>query len=120
MTLLSGDGQFEDVVGNHLDGSPSFRLPSGDGQEGGDFSLNFTVDVGLSPFPLPLEAIVPLGSLVHDSVVDGQIGLPGDFDSFTIDLDAGQSMTVLIDDPSSTLRAQLEILDPGLVARVRN
>ncbi|MCA9138051.1 MAG: hypothetical protein KDB00_14865, partial [Planctomycetales bacterium] len=44
LTLVSGFDGFRDTVDNLLDGSPSFPLPSGDGVQGGDFMLHFTVE----------------------------------------------------------------------------
>ena len=53
LTLLSGAGQFQDLVGNILDGEPHtpFSLPSGNGHSGGNFFVHFTADAAVAPFP---------------------------------------------------------------------
>lgn len=115
LTLLSGPDGFRDVAGNALDGEPlSFPLPpnvSGDGSPGGDFRVSFVVDYGVAPFPTPLEAKDPLGSLVYDPTVLGLIGANGDVDSYTITLDAQQTMSVIVRTPD------WGILDLGLGIR---
>ena len=47
LTLVSGDGAIEDLVGNDLDGEAAVvgTVPSGDGNAGGDFVVNFSVDL---------------------------------------------------------------------------
>ena len=116
LTLLSGTGQFEDSVGIDLDGEPlAFPLPpnvSGDGIAGGNFSVDFTLDNVLTPYPVPLIAKQPVGSLVYDPAITSTIGFTGDTDSFTIDLDAGQAITVVVD-PVAGLRPTIELRDPA-------
>ena len=59
LRFISGNGAFEDLVGNDLDGEPlAFPVPpntSGDGIVGGDFVVNFTTDIVTSPYPMPLS-----------------------------------------------------------------
>src|SRR5205823_5190639 len=75
LTLYSGDGQFEDLVGWNLDGEPvAWPIPpnqSGDGVEGGNFFVDFSLDVGTAAYPTPLTAKPPLGSLIYDPSVSG-------------------------------------------------
>ena len=47
LTLLSGNGRFEDVYGLDLDGEAKWPLPSGDGTSGGNFVLHFRTDAGM-------------------------------------------------------------------------
>lgn len=114
LTLLSGNGQFEDPVGNELDGEPDggTTVPSGDGFPGGDFVVTFAADAVVSPYPTPLEAVLPLGSLIHDPPVSGTISTPSDTDSYTIDMDAGQTITVVVS-PDATLDASITLFDPS-------
>jgi len=116
LTLLSGDGQFEDAVGHDLDGDPvAWPIPpnqSGDGAAGGDFVVHFEADVDVAPYPVPLEPKDPLGSLIYDPPVIGAIGTPGDTDSYTVTLDAGQAVTVVVD-PDASLRPTVELVGPG-------
>ncbi|MFV2067112.1 MAG: hypothetical protein ACC645_09045, partial [Pirellulales bacterium] len=78
LTLLSGDGQFEDLVGNDLDGeSSAWPIPpnrSGNGVWGGDFVVHFQTEVTTAPFPPPLEMIWPVGSLVYAAETAAVIG----------------------------------------------
>ncbi|MCK4602312.1 MAG: pre-peptidase C-terminal domain-containing protein, partial [Phycisphaerae bacterium] len=113
LTLFSGNGAFEDVVGNDLDGEPVWPLPSGDGVAGGDFFVNFSADVTTSPFPVPLVAIQPTGSLVYEGTEMRVIGNTGDTDSFTLDIDADQTVTIILD-PEATLHGSVALYDPSL------
>jgi hypothetical protein len=115
LTLFSGDGRFEDTAdanGWNLDGDPSFPLPSGDGVEGGNFVVNFDLDIGTAAFPTPLTAKSPAGSLIYDPSVSGLISPSGDTDTYTINVDPGQTITVLVD-PASTLQPTIELRDSG-------
>ncbi len=61
---------------------------------------------------MPLEAEAPLGSLIYDPSVTGMIDPAGDTDSFTIDVDAGQTFTVLVT-PAAGLQPTIELRDPA-------
>ena len=68
LTLLSGDGRFEDAAGNNLDGEPVWPLSptgSGDGVEGGNFVVDFEVDRGTIVFPPGLGSVNPPGGLIY-------------------------------------------------------
>ncbi len=112
LTLLSGDFVFEDLVGFNLDGErPATSLPpypSGDGMEGGNFSVDFSLDVRTAPFPTPLTAQRPLGSLIYESSVHGAIVPSSDSDRYTLRVDPGQTITVVVD-PSATLQPKVEL-----------
>ena len=108
LTLLSGNGAFEDLAGNDLDGEANWPLPSGNGFAGGDFVVNFTLDHMSSPFPTPFEPLPPSGSLAYESSTVGWISVPGDVDGFTVDLDPNQSVTVLAY-PDATLQPAVEV-----------
>ena len=117
LTLLSGDARFEDVAGNDLDGEANFPMPpnhSGNGTAGGNFVLNFSSDSTTSAFPTPLTAKLPMGSLIYDPTVIGAIGTVGDTDSYTLALDAGQTLT-LQTSPGATLRPTIELRSPSNV-----
>ena len=115
LTLISGDGAFEDLLGNDLDGEPlAWPIPpnvSGDGSAGGNFFVNFLADITTAPYPIPLEAKAPLGSLIYDPSVSAAINPSGDNDSFTIDVDPKQTITVVVD-PDATLTPIIDMYDP--------
>jgi extracellular elastinolytic metalloproteinase len=117
--LYSGDLAFEDAVGNDLDGEPlAFPIPpnvTGDGIEGGTFFVSFSTDAD-GAIPVPLVAVEPLGSLVYQTgtPADATVAFPGDTDSFTINLDAGQVLTVVVTPISGAMTPTVELLDPTL------
>ncbi len=116
LTLLSGDGRLEDADGFDLDGeTPSWPIPpnaSGDGVEGGNFSVSFTADAETVPYGGPLTPKTPLGSLVYDPDVSANLAPAGDEDRFTITLEAGLAVTVTVE-PGSSLQPVVRLLDPS-------
>jgi hypothetical protein len=121
LTLLSGNGRLEDLAGNDLDGEPPpglWQIPpqqSGNGVAGGDFVVNFTLDVVSAPFPTTLTAVNPLGGLIYQGQTANPsvISSASDTDAFTINLDAGQTLGVLVTPTGSTLQPVVELLDPN-------
>ena len=117
LTLFPGDGQFEDVVGNDLDGEPvAWPIPpnvSGNGAEGGNFVVDFWLDgVDPRPFPTPLTRVSPDGSLIYDGSISEVVGPSSDTDSFTINLNSGQTLTALVM-PALSLQSVLTITGPS-------
>jgi hypothetical protein len=110
LKLFSGDGQFEDLLGYDLDGEAG-AYPSGDGLEGGNFVVHFATDIGTIAFPTPLTPKLPSGSMIYDPSLTAVIGTAGDTDSFTINIDAGQTMTVLAT-ASGGLRPTIQVTGP--------
>ncbi len=119
LTLFSNPFSFVDESGFFLDGEPLvWPIPpnqSGNGIEGGDFFVDFVMDAGTQALPVPLVAIDPLGSLVYQSPFNatGVIAFAGDTDDFTINLDAGQTVTVLVAGLSRGLTVELNVDGPG-------
>ena len=72
----------------------------------------FTTDFGTVAFATSLTAVAPLGGLVYDGSATGDIAPGGDTDSFTLDLDAGQTLTALVN-PNAGLRPTVSITSPG-------
>ncbi len=56
------------------------------------YSGQFIADVATAAFPTPLSAVNPLGSRIFTGAVTGFINPVGDTDSYTINLDAGQTL----------------------------
>lgn len=112
LELLSGAGAFRDLVGNPLNGGPSFPLPSGQGDPAGDdFTVDFVVDTGTEAYPTPLTPKLPLGSLIYDPIQTSAFDTLGDLDSYTIDLDAGQTATIVLRPLDPSVQASLELFD---------
>ena len=118
LTLFSGAGQFQDALGRDLDGEAiAWPIPpneSGDGVEGGNFVVHFYENtVGATPFPTPLTSVAPSGSLIYSgSASTTNIAAGSDTDSFTISLDAGQTITALVH-PASGLQPTIQLCDPS-------
>ena len=66
----------------------------------------------LASFPVPLSAVAPLGSLIHEGVSAGEVSAPSETDTLTIDLDAGQTVTVMVE-PGSSLQPIVGLSDPA-------
>jgi hypothetical protein len=118
LTLYSGvteGGNFTDAIGHALDGEFSGTFPSGDGVDGGDFAIGFAMDIATTAFPVPLTAKPPLGSLIYDPTASGLIATAGDTDAFTISVDAGQTISVLVKPTSPGLQPSVQLFDPGNV-----
>ncbi len=71
-----------------------------------------TLDYTTFPFTAPLTARNVPGSLVYDGTFAANVGFVGDSDSFTISLDAGQSLNVVVT-PNGALRPSLSVTGPG-------
>src|SRR5262249_54249621 len=72
----------------------------------------FIVNILTSPYPTPLSGKPPVGSLIYDPSVSAGIQFDGDTDSFTINLNPGQTITLdLTTDP--TLQGQVDVYDPS-------
>ncbi len=115
LTLKSGFGAFQDTAGNYLDGEPVWPLPaagSGDGVAGGDFYVDFSVDVGTVVYSGPLTARAPLGSQVYDGSIVGAIDRSNDTDTYAISLVAGEVLSVDMHPTSSGLLPQVALLNP--------
>ncbi|MDP2433554.1 MAG: Ig-like domain-containing protein [Pseudomonadota bacterium] len=114
LMLRSQADAFRDIAGLLLDGEYAAALPSGDGAEGGDFVVHFTVDIDAPvPYAVPLDAIQPDGSLIHDPAMTGLFHMEGDSDDYTLDLDAGQTLSVKLTPLDSVVRGHIALLDAG-------
>ena len=116
LTLISGNGAFEDTVGNDLDGelvtSPIGPNVSGDGVPGGDFVIHFgNSDPTSQSFPVPLAAVQPLGSLVYSGGTSDVIDFAGDNDTYDVSLDENQSVSIIVQG-SGGLTPQVTLTTP--------
>jgi subtilisin family serine protease len=87
LTATVGAGAITDAFGNPGPSAP-VQIP---------FVLNTTGSV----FPVPLNPLPPLGSLVYTGSTTGAIAAPGELDPYTLSVDAGQSITVTVSPPAS-------------------
>jgi hypothetical protein len=111
----------QDLFGLRLDGetnSSTWPLPpghSGNGFQGGDFVVHFSLDnTGAIPYPTPLKPVSPLGSLVYQGdPAPSTILQAGDQDTFTLAVNAGQTVTVLVHPLGTTLQPTVQLSDPS-------
>jgi len=92
-------------------GMPAGALTDSFGNPSGPYAGSFWLDYGTVAYPTPLEAKAPVGSLVYDPSMSGAL-FEGDSDNFTIDLDAGQTICVVVM-PDANLQPSIEVRDPG-------
>jgi len=64
------------------------------------------------PSPVPLQPVLPMGSLVYEGSTTASIDAAAETDSFTIDLDGGQTVTIIAD-PDGTLQPAVELVGPA-------
>jgi len=115
MTLKSGDGAFEDLAGLDLDGENTWPLPgagSGNGVQGGDFVVNFGLEPSTSALSTAFAPVAPAGSMAYQQSVSSTIDFTGDLDRYTVDLQAGQVLTVAMRRTSGGLLPVVSILNP--------
>ncbi|MCA9236858.1 MAG: pre-peptidase C-terminal domain-containing protein, partial [Planctomycetales bacterium] len=119
LTILSGSGAVEDLVGNDLDGEPlgpDFDgTTTGDGTAGGDYSVDFFVDRTTPAALQPFANIGPLGGLIASSSNNtGFINSAGDQEVFEFVFEAGQTLAAIVHpaDPLATLTAQIVGVTP--------
>lgn len=75
------------------------------------YSATYGVDIGTMPFSAPLVPQNPAGSLVFQGNTTGLINGSGDTDTFTLAIDPGQTITVLVSPTSSSLQPTVQLLD---------
>jgi len=82
------------------------------GNPGTAYSGSYSLDFGTVAFPTPLTAVNPLGGMIYTGSATGALASGSDTDSFTIALDAGQTLTALVE-PAAGLRPTVSIAGPG-------
>jgi hypothetical protein len=113
-TLTLFSGPFHDLAGNNLDGEPHWPIPpnkSGDGVPGGNFFVDFTVHRPDGPFPTPLNALKPAGSLIYQGTANPAVIVPGLTDNYTLTVNPGQTITLLATPLDATLRPEVDLFD---------
>ncbi len=73
---------------------------------------DFELDFGTTNFPGTFAPLAPAGSLIYQAGIPGTLPVSTDTDTYTVDLDAGQSWSAALQ-TSGTLAGTLRILDPG-------
>ncbi|MCA9126212.1 MAG: pre-peptidase C-terminal domain-containing protein [Planctomycetales bacterium] len=99
LTLLSGNGGLEDEIGNDLDGEPgpgADGTPTGDGNPGGDYFINFRVDAA-TYVASTFERLAPNASLISTSTPNlGVSNDSSDTDGYTFFAEAGETVSAIV------------------------
>jgi hypothetical protein len=107
------------ALGGLSDGTVIVTIPAGTVTDAfgnpmlAGYSATYGVDVTTAPFPTPLAALNPAGSLVFQGSTTGVIDVASDTDTFTLAVDPGQTITVLLTPTSSSLQPTVQVLDPS-------
>lgn len=76
------------------------------------YTTSYVVDIDTAAFPTPLTAVGVPGVMAFTGSQAGTIDIAADTDAFTVDLDAGQYVTVTLTG-SASLRGSLQLTGPG-------
>jgi subtilisin family serine protease len=91
-SVLAGDQTIRFTIGGvTVEGTLNVSIAAGAltdafGNPGAAFAATYQTD-GVVPYPVPLTAKPPLGSLIYDPVANGVINFPGDTDQFSLNVD---------------------------------
>jgi hypothetical protein len=122
VTVLPGNTTARFTLGNVEQGALTANIMAGAitdafGNPGGSFSGAYTVDVVTAPYPTPLIAKNPPGSLIYDPTQNGNISFTGDVDTYTLNVDPNQTFSVILTPTTTTFQPQIEIRDPNNALR---
>ena len=106
------------LAGITTEGTLTFTLPAGAvtdsyGNPGATYTGTLNLDIATAAYGAPLDTAAPKGSLVYDGDpgVVAYIGSSTDTDSYTIPLNAGQTLTALVV-PAVILRPSVAVDNP--------
>ncbi|MBL8180376.1 MAG: M36 family metallopeptidase [Blastocatellia bacterium] len=77
------------------------------------FQGSYQTEITTMVFPTALEAKNPLGSVIYEGSYGARVSFAADNDSFTIPLDAGQTLSVLLTPTDPALQPVVSIVGPG-------
>src|SRR5262245_57604247 len=115
-SVLPGNTTVRFTLNVPTEGALTASIPAGAitdvfGNAGAAFTGVYVVDIGTVPYPTPMLAKNPQGSLIYDPSITGNIGFAGDTDSFTIAVDPAQTLTAIVTG-SGGLQASVELRNP--------
>ncbi len=87
-------------------------IPDQNGVPNAAFTETFITDITSIPYPTPLAAQNPPGSLIYDPTATGTIGFVGDTDSYTLSLAGGQGLSVTLQTDAG-LTGTVTVTDPS-------
>ena len=77
------------------------------------FSASYFTDIANPTVPLTLVSVSPAGSLIYSASTTGYIGSSTDNSTFTLALNAGESITVVVKPSGATLQPTIVLRDPA-------
>jgi hypothetical protein len=106
------------IAGLNHEGALNLNIAAGAltdpyGNPGLAYTGSLSLDFGTVPYPLPLVTKEPLGSLIYDPSITGKINASGDTDTFTLNLDANQTVTVVVEPIKLPSVVQWKVSDGG-------
>lgn len=85
------------------------------GNSSGAFNGSYGVDISTIPFGGTFTATAPIGSRAYSGSMPGTVHFSSDTDSFTLDLDAGQTIAAIVT-PAAGLQPRVNVIGPGGVS----
>mgnify|MGYP006273526373 FL=1 len=113
MRLFATDGGMEDLAGWDLDGEATWPIPpegTGDGVQGGDFVVGFSLEQVDNTFPGELVPVAPAGSMAYTGTTRSWINYAGDTDGFTVPYGMAGTMSIFVK-ARDRLRPTVDIRD---------
>ena len=121
VTVLPGNASARfSLIGINTEGTLAASIGAGAitdvfGNPGAAFSGTYAIDFSIAPYPAPLTAKNPLGSLIYDPIQLGSINFAGDVDTFTLNIDPNQTISLVLTPTVSSLQPRIELLDSNNV-----
>jgi streptogramin lyase len=110
------DFGFMDRAGYILDGEPHTprppSVPSGNGVEGGNFFVDFTLRHGTEALPINFSPVAPLGDLIYRGSFTDVVVPNGASNTYTVNLAANQTLSLDLTTDGS-LQASVAVYDSG-------
>ncbi|HVK10152.1 MAG TPA: pre-peptidase C-terminal domain-containing protein, partial [Gemmataceae bacterium] len=120
VTAVDADTLRLTLGGLTVEGVVNVSLPAGAmtdvyGNPGAAYSATYTLDFASSPFPAPSTAIPVAGSMIYSATQSAPtfIGFVGDADGYTLTVDPGQTITVVVAATDPALRPKVTLLLVG-------
>jgi hypothetical protein len=116
-TLVNSTTVAYTLSGVSSEGTLTVTLPAGAltdayGNPCAAYSGSFSLDIGTIPYPVPFMPVASGGSLTYSASVAANVGYGSDTDTFTLSLNAGQTITALVV-PAAGLRPSVQVKGPG-------
>jgi hypothetical protein len=117
-TVLAGNMTVRFTLDVPVEGTLTASISAGAitdafGNIGSAFSAPYGVDIGTVPYPVPLVGKNPFGSMIYDPSASGVVSFAGDVDGFTLNVDPGQTITLLVGPTVAGLQPSVTLLDPS-------